>query len=124
MKLWSAITTATAKDITQTSYLKPLTKEEQKHDQAFIFEPEIGKILDFFETQVTNLLIEQTFLDSELSRTASRLISMDQAQSSADDYLSEQRTILAQAKKNIINAKLLETYNAIVSLRNATYDQM
>lgn len=118
------VQTPTAKDITQTSYLKPLNEEERKHPQAFIFEPEIGKILDFFETQVTNLLLEQTFLESEVSRTASRLISMDQAQSSADTYISQEKILLGQAKKAISNNKLLETYNALVTLRNANYDEM
>ncbi len=128
------VQTPTAKDITQTSDMKPLTPEEQKHPQAFIskgekapafiFEPEIGKILDFFETQVTNLLLEQTFLESEVSRTASRLISMDQAQSRADKFISQQKILLGQARKSIANNKLLETYNALVSLKSADYDQI
>lgn len=120
------VQTPIAKDITQTSYLQNIrpqdlnskkVAEDLKNSLTVIFEPEIGKMLDFFETQVTNLLLEQTFLESELSRTASRLISMDQAQASADKYIRDQKKQLAQAKKTISNSKLLETYNSLATLK-------
>lgn len=111
-----------ARDITQTSYLKPISPEEENKPAAFIFEPEINKILDFFESQVTNLLLEQTFLESELARTASRLISMDQAQSSADKYITDQKKLLGIAKRSLTNSKILETYSTLASLRKSTYD--
>lgn len=98
----------TVSDITQTSYLKNAPPIQGKKSDLFIFEPELTKILDFFESQVTNLLLQQTFLDSELSRTASRLVSMDGAQSNADKYISEQKKLLNNAKKTISNARLIE----------------
>lgn len=108
-------------DITQTSYLKPLPVDPSGRPQAFIFEPELTKILDFFETQVTNLLVEQTFLDSELSRTASRLVSMDQAQSSANEYINKQKISLFQAQKTINNANIVEIYNSLMYLKGEEY---
>lgn len=114
----------TSKDITQTSFLKLITELDESISTAFIFEPEIEKTLEFFETQVTNLLLEQTFLESELSRTASRLISMDQAQTNADKYIVDNKKMLGMAKNSINNNKLLETFNAIASLRRSTYDQI
>lgn len=75
----------------------------------FIFEPDLSKMLQFFETQISTLLLEQAFLESELSRTASRLISMDQAQSKADGIISTQKKQLAEAKKSMDNTRLLET---------------
>src|SRR3989344_1421346 len=56
---------------------------------GFLFEPDLPKVLQFFETQILTLLLEQTFLESELSRTASRFISMDTAQSEADKFIKE-----------------------------------
>lgn len=100
-------------DITQTSALKGLSATPDKEDSLYIFEPEIEKILDFFESQVTNLLLQQTFLDSELSRTASRLVSMDEAQSNADKYILDQKKVLASVKRSIANSKILETYTAL-----------
>lgn len=105
-------------DITQTSYLKaPDPKAPQVKQRPFIFEPELVKILDFFESQVTNLLLQQAFLESELSRTASRLISNDQAQMNADKYIDEHKVMLAQAKRAQANARILETFTALNSLR-------
>lgn len=118
------IQTPTVTDITQNSLLKPLdptgnSKENGDVSNIFIFEPELNKILDFFSGQVTNLLLQQTFLESELSRTASRLVSMDQAQSNADKYILDQRKSLAQAKRSITNSKLLQTFTALSQLRKA-----
>ncbi len=106
-------------DITQASYLKNTPPEVEKREPLFIFEPELTKILDFFESQVTNLLFQQTFLESELSRTASRLISMDSAQSNADKYISEQKVLLSAVKRSIANSRILETYTALSSLKHS-----
>ena len=104
----------TVRDVTQT---KLSVNQTAKADEVFIFEPEMGKILDFFETQVTNLLLQQTFLESELSRTAARIITMDQAQTNADTYITRERQLLNAAKQAIINTKLLETQAVLMSLK-------
>lgn len=111
-----------AKDITQTSFLEIRVKENQQKksvsykEQLVVFEPEMDKILGFFENQVINLLLQQSFLESELSRTAARLIAMDNAQSNANDYIHSQRQLLSKAKRVVINEKLLETHAALMSL--------
>lgn len=84
---------------------------------SYIFEPELRKMLDFFDDQVVSLLLEQTFLESELARTASRLMSMDQAQINADDILHQQKLLLGQAKKAEINLGLLETAASLMNFR-------
>ncbi len=106
----------TVRDVTQT---KLSVNQTAKADEVFIFEPEMGKILDFFETQVTNLLLQQTFLESELSRTAARIITMDQAQTNADTYITRERQLLNAAKQAIINTKLLETQAVLMSLKSS-----
>ncbi len=114
------VQTPMSTDITQTAYLTTNDIKNTKYPKARkinIFEPELVKILDFFESQVTNLLLQQTFLESELSRTASRLISMDQAQTNADTYIGEQKRLLGQAKKLAFNNNLLQTYTALESQR-------
>ncbi len=116
------IQTPTFTDITQTAYLKNTNAQEvvpatKKKTGVNVFEPELTKILDFFESQVTNLLLQQTFLESELSRTASRLISMDQAQTNADTYILEQKRLLGQAKRLAFNNNLLQTYTALMSTK-------
>lgn len=75
----------------------------------YIFEPELEKVLKFFENQVILLLIEQTFLESELARAAARLTSMDQAQLAADETIKAKKKELALAKRSIDNTHLLES---------------
>lgn len=75
----------------------------------YIFEPELPTILQFFENQVILLLIEQTFLESELARAAARLTSMDQSELAADEIINKQRRELALAKRSIDNIHILES---------------
>lgn len=110
----------TYKDITQTAFLdleKTQNEKGEKIPQIYIFEPEIEKIAIFFENQVNNLLLQQTFLESDLSRTASRLLAMDKAQSNADSYIFENLKLLDLVKRNIVNNRLIETYAALISLK-------
>lgn len=83
-------------------------KENEKI--RFIFEPELPKVLSFFDSQVLTLLLEATFLESEVSRTASRFISMDQAETEANKFIKENEKIKAYLKKSIINNQILENF--------------
>lgn len=83
--------------------------KQEVQNLNYFLEPEVGEMITFFETQIKTLLLEQTFLESEVSRTASRLISMDQAQSNADNIYKESVRDMTRAKKLILNARLLET---------------
>lgn len=98
----------------------------QASDQVFkidyILEPEIDKMWRFFETQILGLLLDQVFLESELSRTAARLISMDQAQENADESISSLKKIMAIVKRSESNQKILETESAMFKIRKANYD--
>lgn len=103
------------KDITLSSITG---SEGETTPQSYIFEPEILKILEFFDSEIITLLLEQTFLESELSRTASRLISMDQAQVEANSFIKEQKKLLAYLKRSINNNLILE---AIAASRKVTH---
>lgn len=83
----------------------------------FIFEPELLKILNFFDTQILTQLLEATFLESEVSRTASRFISMDQAETEANKFISEYRMLKAYTERNIRNNQLLEGISTILAVR-------
>jgi ATP synthase F1 gamma subunit len=110
----------TIKDITQT---EDLSSEEQKGSEnlaEFIFEPEIIKMLNFFDNQIKILLLEQTFLESELARTASRLISMDQAQGNAEIFIKKEKTELGQLKKSIDNIRLIEAFASLSKIKQET----
>lgn len=82
-----------------------------------IFEPEIAKMVRFFDSQIILLLLEQTFFEAELARTASRLISMDQAQQDANNFIKQQTILKAHLLREIQNIKLLENLAAVKAVR-------
>lgn len=79
-------------------------------DHYYIFEPEIEKILDFFEGQVMAILLEQAFLESELSRLGSQLVAMDNASINAGKIIHQQNELLAAAKRSYSSMQVLEMW--------------
>lgn len=115
---------ATSKDITQS--IDPmLYLNQEKNVQLllqefdYILEPDLSIMIQFFDTQIKGLLLEHTFLESELARTASRLISMDSAQNEAKEYLTQVKNELKVARKNILNARIIETISVLNLLRSS-----
>lgn len=100
-------------DITQSeqevSDRTSMSKELIEQYNNYIVEPEIKIIAEFFDSQIKVLILESTFLESELARTASRLITMDSAQNEASKFLSVQELALLNAQRSIQNARILET---------------
>lgn len=90
--------------------------------KQYIFEPDILKMLNFFETQISILLLEQTFLESELSHTAARLTSMDQAQINAKNMIKDSSLQLNLMKDSITDSRLLEMVSALESIRKKKYN--
>ena len=97
-------------DITQTASSAQKESEDEIH---IIFEPELFKILDFFETQVRTLLFLRVILETNLSRTAARLISMSAAEERADELIKDKKAEIRKTKTSFINARLLETFTAM-----------
>lgn len=92
-----------------TSASKELVEQYGK----FIIEPEIKIMAEFFDGQIKILLMESAFLEAELARTASRLITMDSAQNEAQKYLVKQKQLLFNAQRSVINGRILETIAAM-----------
>lgn len=82
----------------------------------FIFEPELPKILSFFDSQILNLLLEQTFLEAEVARTASRFITMDRAESEANKFIKQYENLKIYAKKSLINKQILENFATLTAI--------
>lgn len=111
--------TATGVSTLETSLLQNKTQQlKNKTDEfKFIFEPELSKILAFFDSQIITLLLEGTFLESELSRTASRFISMDSAENEANKFISEYEKLKAYGKRNLDNNTILENFASMAAMR-------
>ncbi len=97
-------------DLTQSQ--TKILNSGKANNELFIFEPEIDQIRAFFETQIKLALLEQVFLEAELARTSSRLISMDQSQQNADKLLVQQKKTLLRIRRDLENIHLLETLQA------------
>lgn len=80
----------------------------------YIMEPEVDKILLFFDAQVTYLFLQSIFLEVDLSRLAARMISMNQAQENAVKILKTQKKELLRFKKDLINLQILENYSSMM----------
>lgn len=85
--------------------------EKEKSHPKYILEPELPKILNFFETQVKYILFKRTMLETALSRTAARVIKMDKAEGKADDMMKEQRRDLQKEVAQLQGMRLLETFS-------------
>ncbi len=98
-------------DITYTPSAKALPGSTLAFD--YIFEPELPKILDFFETKVRYLLFKRVMLESELARTAARLLSMNQAQDRSEETIVRLRRAIRRDTANFNDLRLLESFSAI-----------
>lgn len=112
-------------DITQssipTSNLQPPNPSSNfQHPTSnyVIFEPELLKMIQFFDSQINTLLLSQTFYESELARTGSRILSMDQAQVEANKFIDQNKKLLAQTLRNIEGHRLLEKTYKLMQLKD------
>lgn len=99
-------------DLTQTP-----SRTQVKFDQIdFIFEPELPRMVAFFEEQVRALLFDRVMLEAELSRTAARLLAMSSAEDRADRLLKKKRAELRRAVRSLKNARLLDSFGALTRI--------
>lgn len=77
----------------------------------YVSEPMFPKMFEFFETQVKYILVRRTMLESDLSRTAARLMKMDQAEGKAIEKISKSKRELESAINRMQNIRLLETFS-------------
>ncbi|MBI2039904.1 F0F1 ATP synthase subunit gamma [Candidatus Microgenomates bacterium] len=103
--------------LTQNPQLVSKTVSQPGIIPLVIFEPELAKMLDFFENQIITLLLEQTFFEAELSRTGSRIMSMDQAQIGANDFIQDQERLKAHIQRVEENAHLLDRLTSQTAIR-------
>lgn len=75
----------------------------------YIFEPELPKILSFFDTRVRYLLFQRAMLEAELARTAARLMSMSSAHERAGEAVRHARRMLRREIDTFNDMRLLET---------------
>jgi ATP synthase F1 gamma subunit len=97
-----------------------ISSKEQKVNFNFILEPEIGKMLKFFEGQVLISLLQSIFLEVELARESARMIHMNQADDNAKKIIDADSKAILKIRKEKINIRLLETYAGRLATRKLT----
>ena len=100
-------------DITQKIALRDLKKNEKTEEIHLIFEPELEKMIKFFDTQVRWLLFKRVILESDMARTAARLLTMSQAEERTDLEIKKKKADLRKVVRSFTNAQLLDTFSGI-----------
>ena len=84
----------------------------------YIFEPELPKILRFFETRVRQLLFYRAMLETDLARTAARLVAMQGAEERADTVIEKVRVSIRKEKETFDTMRLLESLAGIAQWKH------
>lgn len=88
-------------------------KDGKSHVPAFIFEPSVEKILQFFETQIFSSLVKQSVHESELARYASRIRAMEEAMQHVDKTNKQLYSQKRKLKQLLNNKKQLEIMSRV-----------
>ena len=102
-------------DITYTTDLDEVEVGDTIIEQ--IYEPELVRILTFFESQVRRLLFMRIMLESELSRTAARLTKMNTTRDRAEVVIEQKKQELRKSTMVLEDIRLLETFSSRVRWR-------
>lgn len=93
---------------------QPLTPGEKADKTPFFFEPNLSKILGFFEDQVFASILKQTVDESELSRLASRIKSMEDSLGVIEKQEVLLKKMAARGKRLEENNKQIQRLSSVV----------
>lgn len=88
------------------------TKSEVK--VSYLFEPTLEKILMFFETEIFASLFDQAVRESQLAKSASRVMAMDRAGENIKESLRELEFEKLRSRHRSFNRKQLNALPAVV----------
>jgi F-type H+-transporting ATPase subunit gamma len=91
----------------------PSPKKGPRVIKNYLFEPSPEAILEFFEREIIATLFNQTLLEHQLARYASRMIAMHQATENAKESQKKLKLLEAKLQKQIINKKQIEIFGNI-----------
>ncbi len=91
----------------------PLAQEQTENKVKYFFEPDLDKIMKFFEAQIFASLFEQTVFESQLAKFASRMTSLELRVENIKDILKKVALEKEKVRHRIINKKQLETFSSM-----------
>lgn len=101
----------TGEDIFETE-----VASQTPRDDRFIFEPELEKILNLFESEIMANLFAQTLLENQLARHASRVNAMEEALGHIEEETKKLNQARVRLKHLMQNKKQLETMAGVITL--------
>jgi F-type H+-transporting ATPase subunit gamma len=98
-------------EIAAESVLKEISEKKQKEKKInYLFEPSAKEIIDFFETEIVATVFNQTILEHQLARYASRVISMYQSIENAKKTEKMLNLTKNKVERDILNKKQSELF--------------
>ena len=87
--------------------------KSSRNPVKYYFEPNMERILIFFETEIFSSLFEQTISESRLAKYASRIIAMDQASENTKNVIKKLKFEALVAQHRFFNRRQLNQLPAI-----------
>lgn len=106
--------TAVSSSITGDEIFEVDVPSEISKEDMFIFEPDLEKIIHFFETQVVSSLFKQTYFENQLARQASRVNAMEEALIHIEEETKRLDKQKVRIKHLSQNKKQLETISGFL----------
>lgn len=97
----------------QTPMAVSIHKRDQKY---FIFEPSLEEILKFFESEIFTSVMDQVLQESQLAKSASRILAMNRATKNIEDTLKKSRIKQNRIRHSNENKKQLNALIARVAI--------
>lgn len=91
-------------------------QESKKPSGLYLLEPEVSKMIQFFENQISILLFQAIFAEVDLARLAARMNSMNQAEDNARKVIELEKKELLKSRKLKLNFETISSYAALKSL--------
>lgn len=93
----------------QTPMAVSIHRRDQKY---YLFEPSLEEILKFFESQIFTSVMDQVLQESQLAKSASRILAMNRATKNIEETLRKSRIKQSRLKHSKDNKKQL---NALIA---------
>lgn len=101
-------------EVLQISSTIEIEDKEGTHKSLYIFEPDLEKILKFFELEIFISLFGQTIRESELAKQASRAYAMEKAGNEIKKRIKEVESLRLIYKHRTLAKAQLNSLNGIV----------
>jgi len=92
---------------------KNLPVKEVVESPLYLFEPSLATVANFFETEIFASLLEQSFNESRLGKTASRLVSLDRSAMNIGKAFKNMRLEQNKFRHRLYNRKQLVALSGV-----------